>query len=132
MGTFKKIAHSLDMTMDLLYEALNKSNLGNDQVKYANIKIPVKFKGSFWDRTFDELDLDKEKDFIIIRLFMHGGFEGISFVENTFDEKDIIHALKTRSGFKSDCCKLFSKKYKLNRTDMAYYTIVHDAGNDWR
>lgn len=131
LGTFLKIATALNISMDALYSALSGKEKKKVQ-KYQGIKIPEEFRGSFWDRNFEELDLDKETDFIIARLFTHAGFYGAEFVETTFEREDIIHAIKTRRDFNKIVANYLQKRYKLDRSEMAYYTLVHDIGNDWR
>lgn len=132
MGTFRKIANTLGMTMDSLYFALLERAGNKSDDKYAKVKIPEKFRGSFWDRDFDNLDVDYEKDFIIARLFVHAGFSGAKYVEDTFDKEDIVHAIKTRRDLNPVVANFLQKTYSLKKEDMAYYTVVHDTGNDWR
>lgn len=132
VGTLHSMASALGVTMDYLYTALTKEKSTAKEKKYAGIRLPSEFKGAFWDRDFENLDLDEEKDFIIIRLFMHEGFRGMKYAEDTFSREEILHAIKTRRDLNPVVANFLQKRYNLKRCDMNYYTAVQDAGQDWR
>lgn len=131
VGTMRKIASALGMTMDFLYSELTRSEKEENR-KYSGVKLPKRFAGSFWDRNIDSLDLDKEKDFVIARLFTHAGFKGISYVEKTFSKEDIIHAIRTRRDLNPIVANFVKNRYGVKECDMNYYTLVHNDGHDWR
>ena len=79
--------------------------------------IPEKFKSAFWDTAFEQLDNEKNKLFIISRLYCYGGMEGIYWVEHFYSDKDIsliiLDVMMPKiNGYK--ICRLlkFDNKYK--------------------
>ncbi|MBQ6482993.1 MAG: hypothetical protein IJI45_17955 [Anaerolineaceae bacterium] len=90
--------------------------------------IPEKFRPVFWDTAFDELDNEKNKSFIISRLYCYGGMEGIYWVEHFYPDKDIIEAAKKRRDLNPIVANHLRKKFGLEKSEMNYYTMSHN----WR
>ena len=47
-------------------------------------KLPVSFKGYFWDCDFRNLDVNKHREFVIQRLLQYGGLKAIFWAKNNF------------------------------------------------
>ena len=56
--------------------------------------LPLRFKPIFWDTDFEKLDLEKNKLFIISRMYCKGGFPGIYWVEHHYSDEEIEKELR--------------------------------------
>ena len=90
--------------------------------------LPIRFKPIFWDSNFEELDTEKNKLFIISRMYCRGGLEGIYWVEHHYPEKDILEAAKKRRDLNPIVANHLRNKFGLEKSDMKYYTMSFD----WR
>ncbi len=90
--------------------------------------MPEKFKEIFWDTNFEELDTEKNKPFIISRMYCQGGLEGIYWVEHHYSEDDIIQAAESRRDLNPIVANHLRKKFGLEKSRMKYYTMSFD----WR
>lgn len=127
--TFLKLAKVLKISMDELYKLLTMRKI--EGPTRSGKGLPEKFRGDFWDTNFEELDTEYNKDFIIIRLFMHGGTPGYLYVNETYSKREIQHAIRTRRDLNPIVADFLSKTYDVPREEMIYYQFVHDVGNDW-
>ena len=59
--------------------------------------LPLRFKPVFWDTDCEKLDLEKNKLFIISRMYCKGGFPGIYWVEHHYSEEDIIDVMQQKT-----------------------------------
>ncbi len=82
----------------------------------------------FWDTDISRLDIEKNKDFIITRLYTKGGMRGINFVHRIYADDDVIHAAKVRRDLNPIVANYLSKKYGIRRSDMAYYRMEDMGG----
>ncbi len=82
----------------------------------------------FWDTDISRLDIEKDKDFIITRLYTKGGMRGINFVHHIYADDDVIHAAKVRRDLNPIVANYLSKKYNIRRSDMAYYRMEDMGG----
>ena len=84
-------------------------------------KLPEKLRPYFWDTDFDVLDKEKNKLFIISRLYTKGTLVGLKWVEDNYSDRDIIEAAKKRRDLNVIVANYLRKKYDLKKEDMAYY-----------
>jgi hypothetical protein len=54
-----------------------------------NKKLPKFLKGCFWSVNFKELDVDKDKDYIIHQIFAFGDLEAIKWLFKTYGRETI-------------------------------------------
>ena len=90
--------------------------------------IPDKFRQVFWDTSFENLDTEENKFFIISRMYCYGGLQGMYWVEHFYPEKDIIEAAKKRRDLNPIVANHLRKKFGLTKEDMKYYNRV----SNWR
>lgn len=93
-------------------------------------KIPEKFRPCFWDADFDKLDLKKNKDFIITRLYVKGGLSGIDWVHDQYSDEEIQDAAKRRRALNPIVANYLRNKYHLKKQDMAYYRMAQSGGRE--
>ena len=53
-------------------------------------------RGIFWDTDVEQLDLEKNKPFIIARMLEKGGMRGMIWVEAVYPTEDIVNVLRHR------------------------------------
>lgn len=94
------------------------------------IILPDKFKPVFWDTPFEDLDTEKDKAFIIIRMYCYGGIEGMYWVERHYSDEDIITAAKTRRDMNPIVANHLKNKFGLEKFQMKYYTQSFDWRHD--
>ncbi len=51
--------------------------------------MPEEFKKYFWDTKFEELDKEKNKRFIISRLYCYGDLKTIKWINDNYNSEDI-------------------------------------------
>ena len=104
----------------------------NDKIKDKAYEkaIPEYLRAYFWDTDFDSLDKEKNKLYIISRLYTKGRIEGYKWVNENYSDDDIIEAAKVRRDFHPIVANFLRKKYGLRKEEMAYYAIPKE--NFWR
>lgn len=91
--------------------------------------IPESFAKYFWDTDIGELDLLKHKHYIIPRLLEYGGYEGFSFVWNSYTYEEIKDVAMKSRNLGSKTAYSLMNHFKLKENQMAYFTI---QSGDWR
>lgn len=94
-------------------------------------QLPEEFRSCFWDTDFEKLDIQKNKLFIISRLYTKGGFPGIFWVHDTYPDQDVIDAAKIRRDLNPIVANYLRKKYGLRKEDMMYYQM-QNREHFWR
>ncbi|MCD8014202.1 MAG: hypothetical protein LUG99_13690 [Lachnospiraceae bacterium] len=100
------------------------------ETKVSETKVPERFRSCFWDSDFDDLDIEKNKDFIITRLYVKGGLSGIDWVHLHYSDSEIEEAAKKRRALNPIVANYLRKKYNLAKEDMAYYRMSSMGGTD--
>ena len=49
----------------------------------------MEIKKYFWDTDFERLDLQKNKEYIISRLYCYGDLKAIKWIKETYSKEDI-------------------------------------------
>ncbi len=89
----------------------------------AKNSIPEKFKPVFWDTSFEDLDTENNKFFIISRMYCYGGLEGMYWIEHFYPEKVIAEAAKKRRDLNPIVANHLRKKFGLQKEEMRYYNL---------
>ncbi|MCQ2796373.1 MAG: helix-turn-helix transcriptional regulator [Bacilli bacterium] len=115
--TLKLLADSLGISIDELYNlSLKKEKLTSELNKY------------FWDANSKELDLEKNKIYIISRLLTYGGYEGYKFLIKVYNYEDFKYvAMKSRQ-LTPKIASFLLNTYHLKKEDMIFYK----KNIDWR
>lgn len=96
-------------------------------------RLPEKFSTLFWDTDFNQLDLEKNKYYIIARLYTKGDFDAINWVHQTYTEKDIEETARKRRALDPIVANYLRLKYNLKREEMAYYQAEKQGAHErWR
>jgi hypothetical protein len=86
--------------------------------------IPVKLKKYFWDTTFEKLDLELNKRYIIARLFCYGDLEAIKWIKKTYSKEDIEDVARNSRDLKPLVANYLRQQCHLKKEDMAYYKNI--------
>lgn len=92
---------------------------------FASIKYNIKMKNTFldkkfrenihprvfWDCNFEDLDIKKDKVFIIGRVLMRGTDKEIHFIEDNFSLKEIKEAVEKSTEVDDICVNYYRKLY---------------------
>ena len=65
----------------------------------------------FWDCRFEELDIEKDKIFIIGRVLMRGTDKEIRFIEDNFSLQEIKEAVEKSTEVDDICVNYYTKLY---------------------
>lgn len=95
--------------------------------------MPDDLKKYFWDTKFDELDIRKNKRYIISRLYCYGNLKAIKWIKATYSKEDIKEvAIKSRD-LKPLVANYLRQQFNLEKEEMAYYRAVQGMNYEyWR
>jgi len=93
--------------------------------------IPDSLKGLFWDCKVDELNLEKNCEYIIARLYNFGGVSGRMWAEMYYSPEQIKKAACSRRDLDPIVANYLKNVFKLNPNDMAYYNDAVQNSN-WK
>ena len=112
------IASALELSLDeILKESSHRET------------IPESFAKYFWDADICELDLLKHKYYIIPRLLEYGGYEGFSFVWNSYTYEEIKEVAVKSRNFGDKTAYSLMNHFKLKESQMAHFAR---RSGEWR
>ena len=95
--------------------------------------MPEELKKYFWDTKFEELDKEKNKRYIISRLYCYGDLKAIKWVRENYTLKDIEDVARNSRNLKPLVANYLRQQLKLKKEDMAYYKWVNAMNYEyWR
>lgn len=115
--TLKSIADSVSISLDELYAISMKRE-----------EIPSSLKKCFWDTKFEELDLEKNKIYIISRLLDKGGYDGLRYLHGTYTYEDFKSVGINSRQLTPKVANFLSNVYHIKKEDMRFYK----NSIDWR
>ena len=83
--------------------------------------MPEELKKYFWDTKFEELDKEKNKIYIISRLYCYGDLKAIKWIKDNYTEEDIKDVAKNSRNLKPLVANYLRQQFNLEKEDMAYY-----------
>lgn len=86
--------------------------------------MPTELKKYFWDTDFEKLDLQKNKGYIISRLYCYGDLKAIRWVNNTYSKEDIKNVAIKRRDLRPIVANYLRQQFDLEKEEMAYYRTV--------
>ena len=95
--------------------------------------MPTELKKYFWDTDFERLDLQKNKEYIISRLYCYGDLKAIKWIKETYSKEDIKEvAIKSRD-LKPLVANYLRQQFDLKKEEMEYYRAVQGMNYEyWR
>ena len=95
--------------------------------------MPIELKKYFWDTQFEKLDLQKNKKYIISRIYCYGDLKAIRWIKSTYTLEDIKEtAIKSRD-LKPLVANYLRQQFNLKKEEMAYYRGIESMNYEyWR
>lgn len=85
-------------------------------------KVPPFLKKYFWDADYKQLDLEKNKKYIIERLLELGNKKAIQWLLNNFKKSDIAQTLKTTRNLSRLSANFWSNLYGIPKKEVRCLT----------
>lgn len=83
--------------------------------------MPIEFKKYFWDVEFEKLDLEKNKRYIISRLYCYGDLKAIRWIKQAYTKKDIEEVAKKSRNLTPLVANYLQQQFHLKKEQMMYY-----------
>lgn len=83
--------------------------------------MPTEFKKYFWDVEFEKLDLEKNKRYIISRLYCYGDLKAIRWIKQAYTKKDIEEVAKRSRNLTPLVANYLQQQFHLKKEQMMYY-----------
>ena len=95
--------------------------------------MPEELKEYFWDTEFEKLDINKNKRYIISRLYCYGDLKAIKWINENYTRDDIEDAVRNSRNLKPLVANYLRQKFNLKKEDMAYYRWTSSMNYEyWR
>ncbi len=85
------------------------------------MSVPVEFEKYFWDTKFEELDKEKNKRYIISRLYCYGDLNEIKWIKQNYRLEDIEDVARNSRNLNPIVANYLRQKFNLKKEQMAYY-----------
>ena len=86
--------------------------------------MPTELKKYFWDTEFEKLDLEKNKRYIISRLYCYGDLKAIKWIKHTYTNKDIKEVAKKSRNLNPLVANYLRQQFNLKKEEMMYYKMT--------
>lgn len=83
--------------------------------------MPTELKKYFWDVEFEKLDLEKNKRYIISRLYCYGDLKAIRWIKQTYTKTDIEEVAKKSRNLTPLVANYLKQQFHLKKEQMMYY-----------
>ena len=83
--------------------------------------MPEELKKYFWDTKFEELDKEKNKRYIISRLYCYGDLKDLKWIKENYTKEDIKDVAKNCRDLKPLVANYLRQQFNLSKEEMAYY-----------
>ena len=95
--------------------------------------MPTELKKYFWDTEFEKLDKEKNKRYIISRLYCYGNLKTIKWVKENYTSKDIEDVARNSRNLKPLVANYLRQQFNLKKEEMAYYKWTNSINYEyWR
>ena len=84
-------------------------------------KKPILPNHIFWDIQVENLDFDKKKNFIIVRVFERGDFKEITQIRRYYGDETIISAVKSAKFIDEETFNFLSLYYDIPKDNFLCY-----------
>ena len=83
--------------------------------------MPENFKCYFWDTEFEKLDIQKNKRYIISRLYCYGDLKALRWIRENYSDEDIEDVARNSRNLKPLVANYLRQQFNLKKEEMAYY-----------
>ena len=83
--------------------------------------MPEELKKYFWDPEFEKLDIQKNKRYIISRLYCYGDLKALRWIRENYSDEDIEDVARNSRNLKPLVANYLRQQFNLKKEEMAYY-----------
>ncbi|MCI8961485.1 MAG: hypothetical protein HFJ18_00970 [Clostridia bacterium] len=83
--------------------------------------MPEELKKYFWDTEFEKLDIQKNKRYIISRLYCYGDLKALRWIRENYSDEDIEDVARNSRNLKPLVANYLRQQFNLKKEEMAYY-----------
>lgn len=83
--------------------------------------MPEELKKYFWDTEFEKLDIQKNKRYIISRLYCYGDLKALRWIKENYSNEDIEDVARNCRDLKPLVANYLRQQFNLKKEEMAYY-----------
>lgn len=83
--------------------------------------MPEEFRKYFWDTKFEELDKERNKRFIISRLYCYGDMKVLKWIKDNYTYQDIEDVARNSRNLNPLVANYLRQQFHLEKEEMAYY-----------
>ncbi len=83
--------------------------------------MPEELKKYFWDTEFEKLDIQKNKRYIISRLYCYGDLKALRWIRENYSDEDIEDVARNSRNLKPLVANYLRPQFNLKKEEMAYY-----------
>ena len=83
--------------------------------------MPEELKKYFWDTEFEKLDIQKNKRYIISRLYCYGDLKALRWIRENYSDEDIEDVARNSRNLKPLVANYLKQQFSLKKEEMAYY-----------
>ena len=83
--------------------------------------MPEELKKYFWDTEFEKLDIQKNKRYIISRLYCYGDLKALRWIRENYSDEDIEDVARNSRNLKPLVATYLRQQFNLKKEEMAYY-----------
>lgn len=83
--------------------------------------MPNFLKECFWDTNINTLDIIKNKQFIISRIFSFGNDTAVKWMLKTYTREDIIETARNSRNFTLKTARFLKNVYNLKEEEMMFF-----------
>lgn len=95
--------------------------------------MPIEFKKYFWDTEYEKLDIEKNRVYIISRLYCYGDLKAIRWIKDTYTLGEIKDVAKSSRNLKPLVANYLRQQFNLKKEEMAYYRTTSAMNYEyWR
>lgn len=91
--------------------------------------MPYFLKEIFWDINIDELDINKNKRYIISRILNYSNDNAAKWMFNTYSPDDILDVAKNSRNLTLKAALFLKNIYDLDESEMIYFVNAKKMGN---
>ena len=83
--------------------------------------MPEELKKYFWDTEFEKSDIQKNKRYIISRLYCYGDLKALRWIRENYSDEDIEDVARNSRNLKPLVANYLRQQFNLKKEEMAYY-----------
>ena len=83
--------------------------------------MPEELKKYFWDTEFEKLNMQRNKRYIISRIYCYGDLKALRWIKENYSNEDIEDVARNCRDLKPLVANYLRQQFNLKKEEMAYY-----------